>query len=239
MLRFRAALPPMAINPAATTAAPRFRMRLPRQRIIGIYFPIVDSTLGHQPALKSALALVLRPLFRMLLRHAVSFGAFEEIAKRIYVQVAMDDFAIPGKKPSISRASILSGMTRKEVQYVLSRPLDVSMDSADRYNRAARVLTGWLRDPDFVDASGAPRALDADGGLGFATLVRRYSGDMPVRAVLDEFVRVGAVSQRDDGRLELVTRAYVPQRSTVDKIGILGTDVADLIGTIDHNLLYG
>jgi hypothetical protein len=52
-------------------------------------------------------------------------------------------------------------------------------------------------------------------------------------------VRVGAVAERGDGRLELVTRAYVPQRSATDKIGILGTDVADLIETIDHNLQYG
>jgi hypothetical protein len=199
----------------------------------------MDSSVGHLPALKNALSLVLRPLFKVLLRHAVSFGEFEEIAKRVYLRVAMEDFGIPGKKASISRASILSGMTRKEVQRLLSHPIETSFDNTDRYNRAARVVTGWLRDPDFVNARGAPRVLDSDGELGFAALVRRHSGDMPARAVLDELVRVGTVKRRDDGRLELVTRAYVPQRSPVAKIGILGTDVADLIETIDHNLQFG
>ncbi|HZE91099.1 MAG TPA: DUF6502 family protein [Rhizobacter sp.] len=199
----------------------------------------MHSPAAYQPALKRALAAVLRPLFRVLLRHAVSFGEFEDIAKRVYVEVAMDDFAIPGKKPSISRVSILSGMTRKEVQKLAAEPVDSSAESNDRYNRAARVLTGWLRDPEFVDANGDPRHLAVDGDLGFAGLVRRHSGDMPVRAVMDELIRVGAVAQRDDGRLQLVTRAYVPQRSAIDKLGILGTDVADLITSIDHNLQHG
>jgi hypothetical protein len=102
------------------------------------------------------------------------------------------------------------------------------------------VLTAWTRDPDFLDAAGEPRALEPqDGDAGFAALVKRHSGDVPVRAVLDELLRVGAVRRRDDGRLALVARAYVPQRSPIDKIAILGADVADLIDTIDHNIEHG
>jgi hypothetical protein len=82
-------------------------------------------------------------------------------------------------------------------------------------------------------------ALEIEGADGFAALVRRHSGDMPARAVLDELLRVGAVRKRDDGRFEPVARAYVPQRSVIEKIGILGSDVADLIGTIDHNIEFG
>jgi len=192
-----------------------------------------------QTALQRALATLLRPLCRVLLRHSVSFGAFEDIAKRIYVQVALEEFGIPGKKPSISRASILSGLTRKEVQRLVSETNGNGEDTSDRYNRAARVLTGWIRDPDFVDEKGEPRRIAQDGELGFATLVRRHSGDMPARAVLDELIRVGAVAQHEDGMLELLTHAYIPQRSPADKIGILGSDVADLISTIDHNLEHG
>ena len=192
-----------------------------------------------QTALQRALATLLRPLCRVLLRHSVSFGALEDIAKRVYVQVALEEFGIPGKKPSISRASILSGLTRKEVQRLVAESNGNGEDTSDRYNRAARVLTGWVRDPDFADANGEPRRIAQDGELGFATLVRRHSGDMPARAVLDELIRVGAVAQAEDGTLELLTHAYIPQRSPADKLGILGTDVADLIATIDHNLEHG
>ncbi|HMC15292.1 MAG TPA: DUF6502 family protein, partial [Albitalea sp.] len=192
-----------------------------------------------QGALRRALEQLMRPLCRLLLRHSVSFGAFEEMAKRVYVDVALKDFGIPGKKPTTSRVAVLSGLTRKEVQRILTEADPDAAEVADRYNRAARVLTGWVRDPEFLDRRGRPRALELDGDAGFAALVKRYSGDMPSRAVLDELVRVGAVERRADSRLQLVTHAYVPQHSTVDKLGILGTDVADLIATIDHNLQHG
>lgn len=199
----------------------------------------MDIDIRPQRALQRAIEQILRPLARVLLRHSVSFGAFEEMAKRVYVDVAYKEFGIPGKKPTTSRVAVLSGLTRKEVHHLLAGPDEDEADVASRYNRAARVLTGWARDADFLDADRQPRLLDVDGELGFAGLVKRHSGDMPARAVLDELVRVGTVRRRDDGRLELVTRAYVPQNSAVDKLGILGSDVAALIGTIDHNLQHG
>lgn len=183
---------------------------------------------------------LLRPLCRLLLRHNVPFGVLEELAKHAYVQVAMDEFGIPGKKPSISRASILTGLTRKDVQRLVTGPEPVRALPTEAANRATRVLTGWVRDAHFQDAFGQPLPLTLqDGEHNFAQLVRRYSGDMPVRAVLDELLRVGAVVRRDDQLLELVTRAYVPKSSEVDKLAILGTDVADLVTTIDHNLQHG
>jgi hypothetical protein len=190
-------------------------------------------------ALDEAIARLMRPLFRLLLRHGVPFGAFEELAKRTYVDVAFTEFGIGGKRPSASRVSILSGLTRKEVQRLAHEPLVPESDAGARYNRAARVLTGWLRDRDFCDAGGQPLALDPEGDLGFAGLVKRHSGDVPSRAILDELQRVGAVQQLADGRIELLARAYVPRQSANDKLHILGTDVADLISTIDHNLEHG
>lgn len=200
----------------------------------------MDMNVQAYTALYRTIGQLLRPLVRVLLRHNVSFHAFEQLARRAYVDVALRDFRIPGKKPSISRASILSGLSRKEVQRLLSAPQDAEVGEGERYNRAARVLTAWTRDADFVDSRGEPRVLDTDaGGASFAELVKRHSGDTPVRAVLDELLRVGAVNFREDGGLELAARAFVPTRSAVDKIAILGMDVADLIETIDHNIEHG
>jgi len=199
----------------------------------------VSETPTLPRALEQALTRLLRPLCRLMLRHGMSFGAFQALAKRAYVDVALTEFSLPGKKPSISRVSILSGLTRKEVQRLLAEPAEADTAGAERYNRASRVLTGWVRDSDYNDPQGQPRALPAEGDTSFATLVRRHSGDMPARAVLDELMRVGAVRRLDDGRVALVARAYVPHASVTDKLHILGTDVADLIGTIDHNLVHG
>jgi len=195
----------------------------------------------HRPrlALDAAIVRLLRPLVRLLLRHAVPYRAFCDLAKRVYVEAALRDFALPDKKPSISRVSILTGLTRKDVQGLVNEPSDATPETSERYNRAARVLTAWIRDPDFLHASGKPRALAGEGPRSFGALVRRHSGDMPTRAVLDELLRVGAVRRRDDGLYEPVARAYVPQHGALDKLDILGHDVADLIDTIDHNLQHG
>lgn len=197
---------------------------------------------GH--ALEAALAMLLRPLVRLLLRRGQGWGAFEAVAKRVFAEVAYQEFALPGRKPSISRAAILSGLTRKEAQRLLdaeaaARNADDDAERRARHNRATRVLTGWARDPDFHDGRGRPRALAVDSPTGFAALVRRHSGDMPVRALLDELLRVGAVTQDDDGRVHLTTRAYIPQGDGDEKLGFLGRDVADLVATIDHNLAPG
>ena len=199
----------------------------------------MDITPQPSRALNTALVKLLRPLIRLMLRHSMPFSTFEDLAKRAYVDVAMNDFAIPGKKPSISRAAILSGLTRKDVQRLVSSNDEPGELPEERYNRAARVLTGWIRDPDFLNRNGQPRTLEVDSDAGFAALVRRHSGDVPVRAVLDELLRVGAVVQGGDGRLAPVARAYVPQRGEAEKMDILGTDVAGLIDTIDHNIQHG
>jgi hypothetical protein len=192
-----------------------------------------------QRVLETAIATLLRPLFRLLLRQSMSFIAFEEIAKRVFVEVAMKDFGIEGKAPSMSRAAILSGLTRKEVARLLAEPAAGEQAPGERYNRAARVLTGWQRDVEFTESDGSPRWLHDEGPRSFAELVRRYSGDVPARAVLDELLRVGAVRRHGDGRIEPIARAYVPATSVADKLAILGADVADLIATIEHNIDHG
>jgi len=196
-----------------------------------------DSTLVS--AIGLALAKLLRPLVRLLLKHSFPYSAFESIAKRVYVETAMADFALPGKKPSISRAAILTGLTRKDVNLLLAEPSSRADLSAAYYNRAARVLTAWVREPRFAGLGAAPQPLPIDGPDGFGELVRLHGGDVPARAVLDELQRVGAVQVLADGRVALRQRAYVPQDSMVQKLGILGTDVGELIETITHNIEHG
>ena len=174
----------------------------------------------------------------------MSFKAFLDIAKRTYVEVAASEFGIPGKKQSVSRIALLSGLTRKEVQRLLEAPTADDSDAGERYNRAARVVAGWVRDKDFADAAGHPKPLalqdsESRDRASFADLVRRFSGDIPFRAVLDELLRVGVVEKLGDSTVELKTRAYVPESGDADKLNILGTDVADLVATIDHNLQHG
>ena len=187
--------------------------------------------------LHAAVHRLLKPLVRLLLRHGVSCGAFIDLAKRTYVELALSEFAIPDRKPSVSRAAIITGLTRKEVNRVAALPPFQDADVMDSYNRAVRVVSGWVRDTAFHDEHGRPAVLPLEGTpVSFAELVRRYSGDIPVRAMLDELQRVGTVASGADGRVTLCSHAYVPVQGRDEKVGILGADVAALIETIDHNL---
>lgn len=190
-------------------------------------------------ALSQAVLRILHALARLLLRHGMPLRTFVELAKRAYVNIALREFTIPGRRPSVSRAALLTGLTRKEVQRLVDAPQEVTGDSYAAHSRASRVVAGWVRDAEF-QTSGEPRDLEFDAGSGgFAELVRRYGGDVPPRAVLDELMRVGAVVRTDEERLRLNARVYIPRASEVSKLMILGADVSYLINTIDHNLQDG
>jgi hypothetical protein len=59
---------------------------------------------------------------------------------------------------------------------------------------------------------------------------------MPVRSTLDELQRTGAVIIDEARHVHLVNSAYVPEADEIEKLAILGADVADLIASIDRNV---
>lgn len=191
------------------------------------------------PILQRALYQLMRPLARLMLRNGVSFGEFSELARRAYVQSALEDFTDEQRRPTDSRAAVLTGLTRKEVKRQREILEGQALEPAVRKShRASRVVSGWVHDEAFQDGRGQPATLATDGPFSFAELVRRYSGDMTPRAVLDELLRVGMVTQGGtDGKIRLVRKAYVPAGDSEEMLQIFGEDVADLIRTIDHNLV--
>lgn len=188
-------------------------------------------------ALTVAILRLLRPLIRLLLRHGVSHRTFSDLAKWVYVDVAADEFTLEARKQSTSRVAVVTGLTRKDVARLRAQPQPDARLQSERYNRAARIIGAWLREPAYRARTGRPLVLPLHGDApSFTELVHRYSGDMPVRALLDELQHVGAVEMDAQGRVRLLSHGYVPHGDTVQKLTILGTDVAFLLDTIDHNL---
>ncbi|MFA7383798.1 MAG: DUF6502 family protein [Desulfurivibrionaceae bacterium] len=187
--------------------------------------------------LLAALIKILRPLIRILLRNGVPCGVMEELTRWLYVDTAAREGEIPGRKLSNSRLAILTGLSRKEVQRLKDTAVVQTPESSARYHRAARVISGWHRDQSFADNNGLPLPLAFDSAKpSFAELVKKYSGDIPARAILDELLHAGAVHRQEDGTIIPLARAYIPKTLISEKLDILGTDVADLITTIDKNL---
>jgi len=184
------------------------------------------------PAINKAIGKLLTPLVRLLLRNGVTYVAFSELAKQTYVKVAKEDFAVPGRKQSQTRVSLLTGIHRHEVAKLL-KGNSSELSHSDRHHRAARVISAWMNDAKFSDA-GVARELTIDNE--FAELVSEYGADVTTRSMLDELERVGAVTRLEKGSVKLLVSAFTPQDSNEDLILILGDSVADLIETLDHNL---
>ncbi|WP_339782652.1 DUF6502 family protein [uncultured Marinobacter sp.] len=192
--------------------------------------------------LHQALFRILRPLARLLLRNGIPFGEFAELVKRAYVEAALEDFPGDRRKPTDSGAAVMTGLTRKEVkrQRKILAGQHTGKFEVLHTNRASRVVSGWVHDSTFQNSEGQPATLVFDGSRSFCELVRKYSGDMPPRSVLDELLRVGVVSvDSDTGRLTLRQKAYVPAGDNQEMLQIFGEDVSDLIATVDHNLVCG
>ncbi len=130
----------------------------------GKVFPKLKERFSMQSSkhnhISAAVARILKPLIRVLLRNGMSYGTFADIAKRQYIEVALNEFPVEGRKQSVSRVSVITGLTRKEVSRVVA--LDQAEDdkASDRYNRAARVVAGWRRDPDFLNRRGQPHGAE-------------------------------------------------------------------------------
>ena len=109
--------------------------------------------------MSAAVLRLLRPLVRILLRNGVSYSTFADFAKWIYVDVASQEFGIDGRKQTTSRVSVITGLSRKEVMRVRQLPRPDDSETAEKYNRAARVIAAWRRDKKYLDPEGAPAPL--------------------------------------------------------------------------------
>ena len=190
--------------------------------------------------LLSAFRVLLRPLVRILLRQGISFAEFADILKAVYVEVAVSDFKVEGKRGTKSRIAVISGLTRKEVSRVIELAGAEKEGARSNLNRVARVLAGWHTDPDFIGPYGMPLEIryDEEGisSANFSKLVRRYSGDMSPRSMLDELMRVGVVIETEPGWLKVLRRDYEPQSLALDSFERVGGVIKNFIDTVDFNL---
>lgn len=190
--------------------------------------------------LLAAYSKLLRPLIRILLRHGITYAELSEIAKRVYVHTAAQEFRVPGKKMSKARIAIVTGLTRKEVQRIANVKLEGWGGEKTSFSRIGRVLSGWHTDPDFTGPYGMPLELRYDSenpdDVTFVKLVQRFSGDMTPRAMLDELLRVGAVVETDQNWFKAVRREYVPNLLAPNFLERVGTGVHNFVTTIETNM---
>lgn len=185
------------------------------------------------------LAVVLRPLIRLAIRRGVSFPAFSELLKAIYVHVADQEFALADKSQTDSRLSVITGVHRKEVKRLREEASD-DVPIPQSASVASLVISRWLSDPDFSQPVGTPRPLKRSGsktdGFGFDDLVERVTKDVRPRAILDDWVDREIVEILEDGTIHLLVDVYGPSGDDEEKLYYFGRNLRDHIQAAVSNI---
>lgn len=179
------------------------------------------------------------PLVRILLKNGISFREFAEVLKAVFVEVAERDLCMPGRQPSQARVAILTGLTRKEVAKIRATLASGEYVETSNLNRITRVLEAWHTDPEYTGAYGLPIELRFEGSadsVTFASLVKKHSGDMSPRAMLDELLRISAAEMLSSGHIRVLMRAYIPQSLHPDALERLGTVVHNFVTSYEYNM---
>jgi len=135
---------------------------------------------------------LLTELALVLLPRGMTPKTFAALARSAFVQAASDMSKLRNGRVNHSRVAAQTGLTRADVKRLL---VHNAFGSTTRGQTALeRVMDGWRADREFRNRAGNPGKLPISGARGsFERLVRKYGGDIPHRAVLDELRRIGAV----------------------------------------------
>jgi len=191
-------------------------------------------------ALLAAFRVLMGPLVRILLRQGISYAEFSEVAKAVYVEVALKDFKVSGRRATRTRVAVMTGLTRKEVKRVIDEAVKERFELKTSFNRLGRVLVGWHTDADFTGPYGMPLELEYETGNPneptFSVLVKRHSGDMSPRSILDELVRVGAIRETEVGWFRVMRREYIPEAQGAHTFERTGVVVRNFVNTVEFNM---
>jgi hypothetical protein len=205
------------------------------------------------PAALEAVSRLLAPVVPLLLELGVGIGDVEVVLKRLYVEAARrilvaqqtekaadPKVAQPKNQASIAAMAMMTGMTRTAVVKLLTLGTDRDTGSDIGRQRAERVISGWLHDPEFRDdRTGAPAILPLRGNPPtFTSLVKRHSGDPRVRTILTQLRRVRAIRDHPGSKVELIRNTYAPVGMDPAALEVAGGQAADYIHTLVHNLKH-
>ena len=187
--------------------------------------------------LQPALARLLRPLVRLLVRSGVTFPMLTDLLRELYVNVAERDFTLEGKEQTDSRVSLLTGIHRKEVSRLRGAGAPVSTVPA-ALSRTNRILARWMAAAEFTDAAGTPIPLPRTGSpRSFDTLVESVTRDVRPRAVLDEWLDCKLVRLDEEDRVILLEASVIPKAGDDQHLFYFGRNLHDHMAAAAANIV--
>ncbi|TPM34288.1 hypothetical protein FJ967_22670 [Mesorhizobium sp. B2-3-4] len=169
----------------------------------------------------------------------MTFPAFVDLLRQLYVNVAEHEFALPDKQQTDSRVSLLTGVHRKEVSRLRGAGAPVRV-VPDAVSRTSAIVARWLADPLFLDPRGMPLPLARTSEAAepsFAGLVESVTRDLRPRAVLDDWLDRGLVEIDAEDRIVLMEGAMVPRGDGEVRLYYFARNLGDHAGAAVENVL--
>jgi hypothetical protein len=181
-----------------------------------------------------ALARLLRPLVRLLIRSGVTFPAMADLLRNLYVEVARNELLTEPRARTDSRVSLLTGVHRKEIR----RQRTPETDPEPRaLTLSSQVIARWLGTPGLVDSAGRPLPLRRVGAApSFEALVTAVTTDVRPRALLDEWVDAGIAAVDPQGLVRLEQGAFLPRGGGQEQLFYFARNLHDHIAAASANV---
>lgn len=193
--------------------------------------------LDIKKTLRSSCRALLRPIASVVLKCGMTWREFSELSKSVFVSVATDEFGIRGRPTNISRVSILTGISRKEVKRQRDLLAEPEIAVSPKTTDATRLLSGWHQDPDYTDKDGKPLHLPAQGtNPSFRSLFSAYGGDTPEQTLVRELLKAGSIEKDSKGRYVAKRRYHMPMDMDEGGLRFFGTNLYDHANTLCKNV---
>ena len=88
----------------------------------------------------SSLASILVPISRVLIQRDLGAGPLVLAAKLAHLRAAIETVAPRGTRPNVSRLSVVTGMTRKEVSFLLKNTANSARGAIPKIGLEQRAL---------------------------------------------------------------------------------------------------
>jgi hypothetical protein len=184
---------------------------------------------------EAAVLRVMRPLVRLLVRHGVTYPAFALALKRVFLDAAADELTARGMAHTDSAVTLLSGVHRRDVRNLTRMPHPgprAKPRSDTPLSLVGEVVARWVADAAYQDRRHRPRTLQR---AEFDAMVAAVSSDVRGRAMLDELLRLGAVTEDEDA-ITLSSSGFAPREGFTEMSELFAANLADHAAASAANL---
>ena len=162
------------------------------------------------PHVEIALRKIFLPIAKLLIRAGFHFEQFMVLARRIYIEAAIDECKSREEIVTDSRLSIMTGVARRDVREFSASGIGQIQVEPTNAHLIAEILTIWYSNPNFLGPYGVPLELAfiSDDSRNFTTLAAVSGKKIDPNKILAEMLDAGIVSRIGEGHFRPNARTF-------------------------------